>query len=175
MSLTKLAATGTPVGLAAVVLAESAFIVAQAGDDPAPLAIHPAFLAGVAAVLGALALVLKVLPGAFRGGAGEAGRDMARTLALVERQQDQLQKVTELLEAQHDTAADDRAMMAQVGKSLSRVAESFDRALDRLTGLTLETEQMQQDMRAHDQAAKIGRDQIAELHRHILRGKGRQP
>jgi len=164
--LLRLTLTALPVALTTGVLGASVVGMAQADAAAAPLTIHPAFLAGVAAVLGALALVLKVLPGAFRG---NADRDLLRTLSLIEQQQEQIQRVTGLLESQHESSVADRVVMQAIAGDMGRIAASFDRALDRLSALTLEVEQVQRDMRLHEQGAKTTREQLHELHRHFLR------
>jgi len=60
--------------------------------------------------------------------------------------------------------------MQAIAGDMGRIAASFDRALDRLAALTLESAQMQQDMRIHEQATKEARAKVADLHRHFLGG-----
>ena len=136
----------------------------------------------------ALALVRAVLWLRGSSSAGNGTRDgVTRTLALVERQQTDMERqhksieeaVAVLMEQQgmlreaHTTRQGQQAVLARIGEQMERVAESLDRTVGKLTAITADVEHTQVDMAAHRVASEAAVAQVAEIHAHLMRGRKR--
>src|SRR3990167_5058053 len=98
---------------------------------------------------------------------GNGTRDgVTRTLALVERQQADLEKVVSVLTGQ-------QPVFARMSDQLERVADSLDRTVGNLTAITADVEHTQVDMAAHRAASEAAVSQVAEIHAHLMRGRKR--
>jgi len=115
----------------------------------------------------ALALVRGVLWLRGSPSSSNGTRDgVTRTLALVERQQADLEKVVSALTWQ-------QPVFARMGDQLERVADSLDRTVGNLTAITADVEHTQMDVAAHRVASEAAVAQVAEIHAHLMRGRKR--
>ena len=128
----------------------------------------------------ALALVRGVLWLRGSSSAGNGTRDGARTLALVERQQTDMERAIavlteqqEMLREAHTTRQGQQAVLTQISGQMERVADSLDRTVGRLTAITADVEHTQVDMAAHRVASEAAVAQVAEIHAHLMRGRKR--
>ena len=131
--------------------------------------------------MSALALVRGVLW--LRGPSSHGGngtRDGARTLALVERQQTDMERAIAVLTEQqgmlreaHTTRQGQQTVLTRIGEQMERVADSLDRTVGRLTAITADVEHTQIDMAAHRAASEAAGGQVAEIHAHLMRGRKR--
>ncbi|OGU09118.1 MAG: hypothetical protein A2W29_13450 [Gemmatimonadetes bacterium RBG_16_66_8] len=115
----------------------------------------------------ALALVRGVLWLRGAPSSSNGTRDgVTRTLALVERQQADLEKVVSALTGQ-------QPVFARMGDQLERVADSLDRTVGNLTAITADVEHTQMDVAAHRVVSEQAVAQVAEIHAHLMRGRKR--
>src|SRR3990167_2126485 len=134
----------------------------------------------------ALALVRGVLW--MRGSpSGGNGRDSARTLALVERQQVDsaserglleraigvLAEQQGLLREVHALHQGQQAVLVRLSDQMERVADSLDRTVGNLTAITADVEHTQMDVAAHRVVSGQAVAQVAEIHAHLMRRRKR--
>src|SRR3990167_9575158 len=97
---------------------------------------------------------------------GNGTRDgVTRTLALVERQEANLEKVVTVLTGQ-------QPVFARMGDQLERVANSLDRTVGNLTGIAADMEHTQVDLAEHRQASEGAVRQVDEIHHWLKRRQG---
>src|SRR3990167_6893716 len=117
--------------------------------------------------LSALAIVRGALWLRGSPSSGNGTRDgVTRTLALVERQQADLEKVVSVVTGQ-------QPVCARMSDQWERVADSLDRTVGNLTAITADVEHTQVDMAAHRAASEAAVSQVAEIHAHLMRGRKR--
>ena len=129
----------------------------------------------------ALALVRGVLWLRGSPSSSNGTRDaVTRTLALVERQQGDLEKAIAVLIDQqgvlreaHTTRQGQQAVLGGISEQMERVADSLDRTVERLTVITADVEHTQIEMAAHRAASEAAVGQVAEIHAHLMRGRKR--
>ena len=131
--------------------------------------LSPAFLAGVSAVLAGGALLVKVIPGAFRSGNG--ARTSERTLVLVEQQQKELHELVRVVSDQQLAATEGRTILEEISTALQGVARSLERSVAHLTAISANVEHAQLDLAEHRRASEQAVQQVAEIHTHFMRGR----
>ena len=151
-------------------------MILQGADVPY---LSPAFLAGAAAVISSLALLGKAVgPLLVRNGTG--GREVTRTLTLMEQQQKDIEAALTLLrDGQQERVTQQTTLQSlvdvvrQTSTTLERVADRLHRSTDALTAISANVEHTQIDMAAHRLASEQAVGQVAEIHAHVMRGRKR--